>query len=63
MGNTQIEIVFDIDSLISQVKDAIYNFFPYDFIPKLLLATMALVFVFGIYRLYEINKSEENAED
>lgn len=56
MFDTKVEIVFDIDKFINNIKDSILNFFSYDFIPRLLLALMAVVFVFGIYRLYEINK-------
>lgn len=55
MFDTKVEVIFDIDGLINNIKNSIINFFPYDFIPRLLLALMAVVFVLGIYRLYEIN--------
>lgn len=56
MFYTKVEVIFDIDKVLNNVKNSIINFFPYDFIPRLLLALMAVVFVLGIYRLYEINK-------
>lgn len=62
MFDTKVEIIFDMDKIINNIKDSIINFFPYDFIPKLLLASMTLIFVFGLLRLYEINKKEETAD-
>lgn len=60
MFDTKVELIFDIDKLLNNIKDSILNFFPYDFVPKLLLALMAVVFVFGINRLYEINKIDKS---
>lgn len=40
--------------IIMQIK----NFLPYDFDLKLILSLMALVIVYGILRLYEINKKD-----
>lgn len=59
--NTEVEIVFNIDKVINNIRDSIVNFFPWDFIPRLLLALMGVVFVLGIYRLYEINSNKETA--
>lgn len=61
MFNTEVEIVFNIDKVINNIRDSIVNFFPWDFIPRLLLALMGVVFVLGIYRLYEINSNKETA--
>ena len=61
MFNTEVEIVFSIDKVINNIRDSIVNFFPWDFIPRLLLALMGVVFVLGIYRLYEINSNKETA--
>ncbi len=55
MFYTKVEVIFDIDNVLNNIKNSIINFFPYDFIPRLLLALMGVVFVLGIYRLYEIN--------
>lgn len=61
MFNTEVEIVFSIDKVINNIRNSIVNFFPWDFIPRLLLALMGVVFVLGIYRLYEINSNKETA--
>ena len=56
MFDTKVEIIFNIDKVLNNIKNSIINFFPYDFLPRLLLALMAVVFVLGICKLYEINK-------
>lgn len=49
-----------ISSFIRHLKFDIINFFPGDFVPRLLLALMGVVFVLFICKLYEINKKVDN---
>ena len=51
---------FNIDSFIDSTLTSIKNFLPWDYKIRLILFTMALTIVFGIMRLYEINKKDES---
>lgn len=47
-------------TFINHIRFYIVNFFPCDFLPRLLLAFIGVVFVLGICKLYEINKKVDS---
>ncbi len=51
---------FNLDKFIDSTITSVKNFLPWDFHIRLILFAVALVIVFGIMRLYEINKKEKS---
>ena len=55
--------MFDINKFIDSISTSIKNFLPWDYQIRLILFTIALVIVFGLMRLYEINKKDKSVTD
>ncbi len=47
-----------IIAFINKIRFYVVNFFPRDFMPRLLLALIGVIFVLGICKLFETEKSK-----
>lgn len=47
-----------IIAFMHKIRFYVVNFFPGDFMPRLLLASIGVVFVLGICKLFEMKKSK-----
>ena len=54
----RIDFKESIIAFINRIQFHVVNFFPGDFMPRLLLALIGVVFVLGICKLFEKEKSK-----